>query len=669
MVEVDQYTVGWVCALSSELTAARLHLDEERDSADFEGLPGDDNTYVLGSIGKHDVVVATLPHGEYGTSSAAVVVRDMIRSFPSLRVVLMVGIGGGVPVVEEETLPGRSLSILRDIRLGDVVVSAPRDGIGGVVQPDLGKALPDGNFVKTGHLNQPPRSLLTAIQLLASDIELYGHTIDHDISTKLGSRPGLKRYHRPDATTDRLFRSSFVHAGSDQEDCALVCESHSEQLIDRPARDVEPQIHYGLIASSNTLVRDAALRDALGKKSNVLCVEMEAAGLMNQLPVLVIRGICDYADSHKNDTWQNHAAMTAAAYAKMLLLKATPGRVKSAQKLTEMSGVREQLDSISANTNQSNVIQQELLDLHKKQARPNLQAELEKWFKMSDHSSYLFSEDTRQDIVLSMQLLVHSLTPISAEQLTDAVALANYSEVPETVGSLASVCTEVRLFTLERSFPISVRIPYQVKIGSITRNQFKFEVRYKTFKEYVAMNKMPQGKTMLEGQLKPDMANLAVAKICLKCLLQGPSQTESCRFSSYAAQHWIAHYVAAGTPDPASKELALKLLTDDEHAFAGWLRRYAFPDWFTETKCLCALSLVALGGSVDLTNELLRHDKGRCQHSCTAVAAACSIGHIEIVRLLLDNGFGFDGQAVALARDGGHAETYQLLTEHSSTAL
>lgn len=341
-VKVDQYTVGWVCALLPELTAARLHLDREHDSTDFESSPGDDNTYVLGSIGKHNVVVATLPHGEYGTSSAAAVAKDMIRSFPSLRIVLMVGIGAGVPLVEE-TSAKDGCRVVRDIRLGDIVVSAPQNGIGGVLQPDLGKALPGGDFQRTGHLNQPPRSLLTAIQLLTSDIQLYGQTIVEDIANKLENKPGLKQFRRPDVETDRLFRPWFVHAGSRSDDCSLVCTTQSGNLIDRPQREFEPQIHYGLIASSNTLVKDAALRDALGTQSHILCIEMEAAGLMNQLPVLVIRGICDYADSHKNDNWQGYAAMTAAAYARMLLLKVTPARLGSAQKLSEMNGVREQL--------------------------------------------------------------------------------------------------------------------------------------------------------------------------------------------------------------------------------------------------------------------------------------------------------------------------------------
>ncbi|KZL84321.1 pfs domain-containing protein, partial [Colletotrichum incanum] len=74
----------------------------------------------LGKIGSHKVVVAGLPDGEYGTTSAAVVARDMLYSFPNVRIGLMVGIGGGAPGEKH------------DIRLGDVVVSSPGGGKGGV---------------------------------------------------------------------------------------------------------------------------------------------------------------------------------------------------------------------------------------------------------------------------------------------------------------------------------------------------------------------------------------------------------------------------------------------------------------------------------------------------------------------------------------------------------
>jgi nucleoside phosphorylase len=78
-------------------------------------------------------------------------------------------------------------------------------------------------------------------------------------------------------------------------------------------------VHYGLIASGNQVMRHGGTRDRLRRELDVLCFEMEAAGLMDRFPCLVIRGICDYADSHKNKCWQAYAAATAAAYAKELL--------------------------------------------------------------------------------------------------------------------------------------------------------------------------------------------------------------------------------------------------------------------------------------------------------------------------------------------------------------
>src|SRR5947207_2572224 len=83
----------------------------------------------------------------------------------------------------------------------------------------------------------------------------------------------------------------------------------------------EPEIHYGIIASGNMLIKDAATRDKIAKEigNDCVCFEMEAAGLMNNFPCLVIRGICDYADSHKSDQWQRYASATAAAYGKEFL--------------------------------------------------------------------------------------------------------------------------------------------------------------------------------------------------------------------------------------------------------------------------------------------------------------------------------------------------------------
>jgi nucleoside phosphorylase len=71
-------------------------------------------------------------------------------------------------------------------------------------------------------------------------------------------------------------------------------------------------------------MKDGIERDILAKRHDVLCFETEAAGIMHAIPALVIRGICDYADSHKNKRWQRYAAATAAAYARFLLLHVRP---------------------------------------------------------------------------------------------------------------------------------------------------------------------------------------------------------------------------------------------------------------------------------------------------------------------------------------------------------
>jgi hypothetical protein len=60
-------------------------------------------------------------------------------------------------------------------------------------------------------------------------------------------------------------------------------------------------VHYGTISSRNQMMKSAAQRDKVSADlGRVLCFEMEAAGLMNSFPCLVVRGICDYADSYKN---------------------------------------------------------------------------------------------------------------------------------------------------------------------------------------------------------------------------------------------------------------------------------------------------------------------------------------------------------------------------------
>jgi nucleoside phosphorylase len=131
----------------------------------------------------------------------------------------------------------------------------------------------------------------------------------------------MNHYAKPYSQTDVLFGSTFVHPDGSR-DCVESCISQTENVVERVHRDIagdNPVIHYGVIASADRLMKDAYTRDHLAETEGVMCFEMEAAGLMNLCPCLVIRGICDYSDTHKNDRWQGYAAATAAAYAKELL--------------------------------------------------------------------------------------------------------------------------------------------------------------------------------------------------------------------------------------------------------------------------------------------------------------------------------------------------------------
>jgi len=294
----NEYTVGWVCALPDELTAAQEMLDEEHRDLPTNG--NDTNVYTLGRIGEHNVVLAGLPAGQIGTNSAAAVSMQMKATFPAIRFGLMVGIGGGVPSKEA------------DIRLGDVVVSQPANGHGGVVQYDFGKSTPSG-FKRTGFLNAPPTILLAAVTKLRANQRRGRNTLSPHLS-RLGNLPDFSR---DEAGNDVLFNAENKHVGED--DCAS-CAAAGKVLRDKRMRNI-PVVHYGTIASGNQVMRDGVERDNVSSVfGGVLCFEMEAAGLMNSFPCLVIRGICDYADSHKNKKWQPYAAGSAAAYAKELLL-------------------------------------------------------------------------------------------------------------------------------------------------------------------------------------------------------------------------------------------------------------------------------------------------------------------------------------------------------------
>ncbi|KAK6339354.1 hypothetical protein TWF718_008774 [Orbilia javanica] len=344
----QDYTLGWICALPKEQTAAKAMLDQIHP--DLPKPSNDENTYSLGSIGEHNIVIACLPKDTVGTNEAAIVAAQMLNTFPSIKIGLMVGIGGGIPP---------------EIRLGDVVVGIQ------VIQWDFGKAGMDNRFERTSTIQRPPRALRTAVSKLETEHDMHGARIPQYLNNMKKKWPKLAaKFGWSESLKDPLFDS--LDSGIDHNHSTMASSKTSMGWLnivpnhtwigylkgpltlgfltstDPMKTDTksptntqrnpgETQVHYGLIASGNQVIKDAKIRDNINESlgGKVLCVEMEAAGLMS-FPYIVIRGICDYADARKNDDWQEYAAMVAGACARELLEYVQPSEVDRERPIREI---------------------------------------------------------------------------------------------------------------------------------------------------------------------------------------------------------------------------------------------------------------------------------------------------------------------------------------------
>jgi nucleoside phosphorylase len=271
----DDYTVAFICPMGVELAPVEAMLDEMHPS-----LPTsrDKNCYTLGCIAAHNVVIAVM--SEIGNNNAAIVATQLLNDFGSIRFGLLVGIGGGIPRIPSDDED--------DIRLGDVVVSKPTATFGGVVQFDKGKIHSNGRFERTGTLKKPPEVLLANVSKLESQHRRIGIQISKYLSEMLERFPNMKKeYGHPGTEQDQLFEASYNHEG--EKSCQL-CDR--KRVVKRALREnTTPIIHYGTIGSANEVIKDSKIRDKLRKDFGILCVEMEAAGLMDNFSCLVIRGM------------------------------------------------------------------------------------------------------------------------------------------------------------------------------------------------------------------------------------------------------------------------------------------------------------------------------------------------------------------------------------------
>lgn len=328
----EEFQVVIICALETEANAVQSLFDEHWDIDgvySFGKQLNDTNSYSVGIIGSHNVVLVRQPR--MGKAAAANVAAGCLMSFPKIKLALVVGICGGVPKTSSN----------EEILLGDVIFSK------GLVQYDFGGRYPDKFRQKStveDQLGRPGReiaSLLGKLELtesrsklqdkVAAYLEKYDHETDNHRQ---------KLY--PGAAHDRLFDSEYSHKHHDTlhgcVSCAIeICDDainatcaelhcNLQKLVIRSRQNQrnKPFLHFGLIASGDTVLKSGFDRDNLAKGAKVIGFEMEGSGVWDTIPCVVIKGVCDYADSHKDKLWQEYAAMTAAASAKAFLRHWSP---------------------------------------------------------------------------------------------------------------------------------------------------------------------------------------------------------------------------------------------------------------------------------------------------------------------------------------------------------
>ncbi|PNP60667.1 hypothetical protein FNYG_14581 [Fusarium nygamai] len=329
------FRVAIVCALPLEADAIALLFDhfwdKERDP--YGRADGDTNTYITGRIGEHNIALAVLPN--IGTASTAAAIASLRSSYTGLKLAILVGICGGVPRIAHF-----------DALLGDVVVSKT------IIQYDYGRLYPGHFDVKNtvedslGRANKDIRTLLAVFET-----EFMRERLQEDASRHLerlqeAAKKKLRQanYEYPGVKEDKLFSPTYTHRhrewcsicsngpdvfceAASKASCAearcdatnLVVRVRSEELAQNGGGAFNPKIFIGRIGSGNTVMKNGEDRDRIAATHNLIAFEMEGAGAWDEVPCIVVKGICDYADSHKNKAWQNFAAATAASVTKAIL--------------------------------------------------------------------------------------------------------------------------------------------------------------------------------------------------------------------------------------------------------------------------------------------------------------------------------------------------------------
>lgn len=331
------FDIAIICALPLEYDAVSYTFDEfwDDDGDQYRRAAGDINHYTTGRMGNYSVVLALLP--QMGNAGAASAAASMRSSYTGVRLALLTGVCGSVPRVDQH----------EEIFLGDVIISKT------VSQYDIGWHYPD-RFVRKntvednlGRANKDIRGLITIFETDRGIDQLEEGTA-HFLQRLQGNAAQRRRrgkYDYPGIAEDNLFEPTHRHKHHKAPTC--ICrhcvedsDSVCEKALSSPCKDLgcddeqhiarrrlhdsnsdtpQPTVHVGAVASGDKVIKSAAERDRLSREAGVIAFETEGAGIWDEVPCIVVKGVRDYADSHKHPGWQNYAAAAAAAASRAIL--------------------------------------------------------------------------------------------------------------------------------------------------------------------------------------------------------------------------------------------------------------------------------------------------------------------------------------------------------------
>ncbi|KAL0931324.1 kinesin light chain [Colletotrichum truncatum] len=338
----EDFQIAVICALPLEYDAVVFACDEiwEEDKEQLSNASGDYNTYSTGRVGPHNVVLLLLPG--MGKTNAAGAAASLRSTYPGIKLAILAGICGGVPGVGTNN----------EVYLGDVVISKS------IMQYDLGRKYPnqfnskDTVEDRLGRPNKEIRSLVAALETLhgRSSLQRRASQVMEQIRQRAVDEGHQSLYKRPIATEDRLFEPEYLHRHRDGHSCecseSKACEKalttscdvlqcDYSRLVVRSLPDVQTlqlqgqtddsmvarqvRILVGRMGSGDTVMKSGLDRDRIAEEHDLIAFEMEGAGVWDEIPCIIVKAVCDYADSHKNKKWQHFAAATAASTTKALL--------------------------------------------------------------------------------------------------------------------------------------------------------------------------------------------------------------------------------------------------------------------------------------------------------------------------------------------------------------